>query len=64
MLDETSMGFTKGWLPIIVTWLHLLGGFFHHYRAFYKIVDPLPDTGIAGGCSVYQFTKRHICSRL
>jgi len=28
MLDETSLGFTKGWLPIIVTWLHLLGGFF------------------------------------
>ena len=28
MLSDTSLGFTGGWLPIIVTWLHLLGGFF------------------------------------
>jgi len=28
MLDETSLGFTAGWLPIIITWLHLPGGFF------------------------------------
>jgi putative oxidoreductase len=28
MLSGTSLGFTGGWLPIIVTWLHLLGGFF------------------------------------
>ena len=28
MLSDTNLGFTGGWLPIIVTWLHLLGGFF------------------------------------
>jgi putative oxidoreductase len=28
MLTETSMGIANEWLPIIITWLHLLGGFF------------------------------------
>lgn len=28
MLAETRMGATNGWLPIVITWLHLLGGFF------------------------------------
>jgi len=28
MLHGTSLVYTGGWLPIIVTWLHLLGGFF------------------------------------
>lgn len=28
MLSETSMGFANDWLPIVITWLHLLGGFF------------------------------------
>ena len=28
MLTDTQLGSTIGWLPIIITWLHLLGGFF------------------------------------
>ena len=28
MLEETRLGATNGWLPIVITWLHLLGGFF------------------------------------
>lgn len=28
MLSETSMGAANDWLPIVITWLHLLGGFF------------------------------------
>lgn len=28
ILTETSFGTANEWLPIIITWLHLLGGFF------------------------------------
>lgn len=28
MLSETTMNTTKDWLPLVITWLHLLGGFF------------------------------------
>ncbi|MGK2860619.1 MAG: DoxX family protein [Chitinophagaceae bacterium] len=28
MLTDTKLGTTNGWLPLIITWLHLLGGFF------------------------------------
>jgi putative oxidoreductase len=28
LLSETSLGTTKEWLPLIITWLHLLGGSF------------------------------------
>jgi len=28
ILTETSLGSANEWLPIIITWLHLLGGFF------------------------------------
>ena len=28
LLAETSMGFTNTWLPIFITWVHMLGGFF------------------------------------
>lgn len=28
ILTETNMGATKEWLPLLLTWLHLLGGFF------------------------------------
>ncbi len=28
VLAETKVGFTNTWLPIFITWLHMLGGFF------------------------------------
>ena len=28
ILSQTKIGTTNGWLPIVITWLHLLGGFF------------------------------------
>ncbi len=28
MLADTKLGTTNGWLPLVITWLHLLGGLF------------------------------------
>lgn len=28
LLADSSLGFSNTWLPILITWMHLLGGFF------------------------------------
>lgn len=38
LLAESSMGISNSWLPIFITWLHLLGGFFIVIGLFTRIV--------------------------
>ena len=41
LLQESNIGFTGTWLPIIITWIHLLGGFFITIGLFTRPVTVL-----------------------
>jgi uncharacterized membrane protein YphA (DoxX/SURF4 family) len=41
ILQESNLDFSDTWLPIIITWVHLLGGFFITLGLFTRVVTLL-----------------------